>query len=145
MYIDTDIENRCVDLVEVGKGERMNWVIGTDIYALPCLKEIASKTCCIAQRTQLSACVCVCVCVCVFSLFSHVQLFSTLLTVAHQIPLSMGIFLGKNIGVGCYFLPQTAQCLMVIQTDGKWDSEREFKREGIYIYIYMCIYIHTYS
>ena len=32
--------------------------------------------------------------------FSHVQLFASLWTVAHQAPLSMG-FSSKNIGVGC--------------------------------------------
>ena len=36
-------------------------------------------------------CVCVCVCVCVLSRFSHVQLFATLWTVAHQVPLYSGI------------------------------------------------------
>ena len=34
--------------------------------------------------------ICVCVCVCVCELFSHVWLFATLWTVAHQDPLSMG-------------------------------------------------------
>ena len=34
--------------------------------------------------------VCVCVCACTLSHFSHVQLFATLWTVAHQAPLSMG-------------------------------------------------------
>ena len=36
---------------------------------------------------------------------SHVRLFVTLWTIAHQDPLSIG-FPGKNIGVGCYFLLQ---------------------------------------
>ena len=38
-------------------------------------------------------CVCVCVCVCarVLSRFSHVQLFATPWTVAHQAPQSMGL------------------------------------------------------
>ena len=36
-------------------------------------------------------CVCVCECVCVWSRFSHVQLFATLLTRAWQAPLSMQI------------------------------------------------------
>ena len=35
-------------------------------------------------------CVCVCVCVCVLSHLSHVQLFVTPWTAAHQPPLSMG-------------------------------------------------------
>ena len=35
-------------------------------------------------------CVCVCICVCVLSHFSHVRLFVTPWTVAHQAPLSMG-------------------------------------------------------
>ena len=34
--------------------------------------------------------VCVCVCACTLSHFSHVQLFASLWTVAHQAPLSMG-------------------------------------------------------
>ena len=37
--------------------------------------------------------------------FSHVQLFVTLWTVAHQAPLSMGSP-GKNTGVGCHALLQ---------------------------------------
>ena len=37
-----------------------------------------------------TVCVCVCVCVCVLSCFSHVRLFVTLWTVAHQPPLTMG-------------------------------------------------------
>ena len=35
---------------------------------------------------------CVCVCVCVLSCFSHVWLFATPCTVAHQAPLSMGFY-----------------------------------------------------
>ena len=41
----------------------------------------------------------------VFLLFSHVWLFATLWTVAHQAPLSMG-FPSKNTGMGCHFLLQ---------------------------------------
>ena len=41
----------------------------------------------------------------VLSHFSHIQLFVTLWTVAHQAPLSRG-FPGKNTGVGCHFLLQ---------------------------------------
>ena len=37
---------------------------------------------------------------------SHVQLFATPRTVAHQAPLSMGLFPSKNTGVGCHFLLQ---------------------------------------
>ena len=37
--------------------------------------------------------------------FSHVQLFVTLWTVAHQAPLSM-VFSSKNTGVGCHLLLQ---------------------------------------
>ena len=44
-------------------------------------------------------------CAGVLSRFSHVQLFVTLWTVAHQASLSMG-FPGKNTGVGCHFLLQ---------------------------------------
>ena len=40
------------------------------------------------QCRRVCACVCVCVCVCVS--FSHVWLFATPWTVAHQAPLSMG-------------------------------------------------------
>ena len=36
-------------------------------------------------------------------LLSHVRLFATPQTVAHQAPLSMG-FPGKNTGVGCHFV-----------------------------------------
>ena len=39
-------------------------------------------------------------------LLSHVQLFATPRTVAHQAPLSMGLFPSKNTGVGCHFLLQ---------------------------------------
>ena len=39
------------------------------------------------------------------AVLSHVRLFVTLWTVAHQAPLSMD-FPGKNIGVGCHFLLQ---------------------------------------
>ena len=42
---------------------------------------------------------------CVLSCFSHVWLFATLWTVAHQAPLSMGVS-GKNTGVGCHALFQ---------------------------------------
>ena len=51
------------------------------------------------------ACVCVCVCVCVHVL-SHVQLFATPWTVAHQTPLVHEIFPGKNTGAGHHFLLQ---------------------------------------
>ena len=50
-------------------------------------------------------CVCVCVCVCMhthtLSCFSHVKLFATAWTVAHQAPLSWD-FPGKNTRVGCH-------------------------------------------
>ena len=36
---------------------------------------------------------------------SHVRLFATLWTVAHQAPLSMG-FSSKDTGVGCHFILQ---------------------------------------
>ena len=39
-------------------------------------------------------------------LLSHVQLFATLWTIAHQAPLSKGHPPGKNAGVGCHFLVQ---------------------------------------
>ena len=41
---------------------------------------------------------------CMLSHFSHVWLFATLWTVAHQIPLSMAF--SKNAGVGCHALLQ---------------------------------------
>ena len=44
-----------------------------------------------------------CTGVCVLSRFSHVQLFATLWTIAHQAPLSTGLS-GKNTGVGCHAL-----------------------------------------
>ena len=52
----------------------------------------------------LYASVCVCVCVCAQSL-SHVWLFATSWTIAHQAPLSME-FSSKNTEVGCHFLLQ---------------------------------------
>ena len=45
--------------------------------------------------------VCVCVCVRVLSHFGHVWFFTTLWTVAHQVPLH-----GKNTGVDCHALLQ---------------------------------------
>ena len=33
----------------------MNWEIGIDIYTIPCVKQIAVGTCCIAQGDQLGA------------------------------------------------------------------------------------------
>ena len=55
----------------------------------------------------MCVCVCVrvCVCVCVCYTFSHVRLFETLWTVAHQVPLAME-FASKNPGLGCHSLPQ---------------------------------------
>ena len=50
-------------------------------------------------------CVCVCVCVCTCML-NHAQLFATPRTVAHQAPLSMRFFSGKNTRMGCRFLLQ---------------------------------------
>ena len=52
------------------------------------------------QQVLFTVCVCVCVCVCArarvhvcaLSCFSHVRLFATLWTVAHQASLSMGFF-----------------------------------------------------
>ena len=34
---DTDVENKLMD-TKVGRGGRMNWEIGIDIYALLCIK-----------------------------------------------------------------------------------------------------------
>ena len=42
---------------------------------------------------------------CVLNLFSRIQLFATLWTVAHQPPLSMG-FSRQETGVHCHFLLQ---------------------------------------
>ena len=39
-------------------------------------------------------------------LLSHAQHFATPWTIVHQTPLSMGIFPGKNTGVGCHALLQ---------------------------------------
>ena len=44
--------------------------------------------------------------VCSCALLSHVQLFTTPQTIAHQPPLSMGFSPDKNTGVGCHFLLQ---------------------------------------
>ena len=51
-------------------------------------------------------------CVCV-SYFSHVRLFATLWTVAHQAPLFVGYSPGKNTGMDCYALFQE-----IFQTQG---------------------------
>ena len=42
----------------------------------------------------------------VLSHFGHIQLLVTLWTVAHQTPLCMSFFLGKNTGMSCYALLQ---------------------------------------
>ena len=52
--------------------------------------------------TELTMCVCACMC---YWLLSHVRLFATPWTVAHQAPLSMG-FPDKNTREGCHFLLQ---------------------------------------
>ena len=44
----------------------------------------------IAKSVHVCVCVCARVCVCVLSCFSHVWLFATPWTIAHQSPLSMG-------------------------------------------------------
>ena len=86
-------------------------------------------------------CVCMCVCVCVLS---HVQLFATLWTVAHQAPLSMDS-LGKNTGVGCHFLLQGIflnqdlnPCLLCLL---HWQGEALLLHHPSEIYIYIYIYI----
>ena len=38
---DVDVGNTQVD-TRVGRGDRMNWEIGIDICALPCVKQITS-------------------------------------------------------------------------------------------------------
>ena len=50
-------------------------------------------------------CVCVCVCVCVCML-SCVQLLETPWTIAHQAPLLLRFFPGKNARLGCHFFLQ---------------------------------------
>ena len=62
---------------------------------------------CVISGTQHGAwyIVCVCVCVCMLSQFSHVWLYVTLWTGAHQAPLSME-FSRQECGVGWHALPQ---------------------------------------
>ena len=43
---------------------------------------------------------------CMLSCFSHVPLFATLWTIAHQAPLSMGMLQVRTAGVGCCALLQ---------------------------------------
>ena len=38
-----------------GHGVVVNWEIGIDVCALPCVKQIASGNCCIEQGAQLGA------------------------------------------------------------------------------------------
>ena len=54
----------------------------------------------------LCVCVCVCVFVCVWSHFSHVQLFVSPRTIAHQAPLSMGFSRQEYWGMVCHPLLQ---------------------------------------
>ena len=42
MNRDADIENEHVD-TGWARGGRMNWEIGTDIFTLPCVKQITSE------------------------------------------------------------------------------------------------------
>ena len=58
-----------------------------------CLTFVYVFTLHVCHYLTLCVCVCVCVCVCarVLSRFSHVQLFATPWTVAHQAPQSMGL------------------------------------------------------
>ena len=58
----------------------------------------------IPKHTVTHSCVCECVCVCA-ELLTHVWLFVTLWTVAHQGPLSMG-FSRQEHWSGCHFLLQ---------------------------------------
>ena len=48
---DTDIENRLLRTVLEGEGGT-NWESGNDICALPCVKETASESHCVAQRAR---------------------------------------------------------------------------------------------
>ena len=45
------MENRRVAMVD--RGDVMNWEIGFDVCAPPCVKQIASGNCYIAQGAQL--------------------------------------------------------------------------------------------
>ena len=64
-----------------------------DMGALLKFQQITTTLCTcvyVCVSVCVSLCVYVCVCVCV-SHFSHVRLFATLWTAAHQAPLSMGV------------------------------------------------------
>ena len=87
---------------ETGKEERrMLWYNGKSM-TLDVRNSIFYSlilTCCIIYKiSQSAAC-------CLLSRFSHVLLFATPGTVAHQALLSRG-FSSKHTGVGCYFLLQ---------------------------------------
>ena len=62
------------------------------------MKELFTKVWAGLRETSVFVCTCV---------FSHVQLFVALWTIARQAPLSMD-FLGKNTGVGCHALFQAS-------------------------------------
>ena len=90
---------------------------------------------------------------CVLSCFSHVRLFVTLWTVAHQAPLSM-CFSRQDTGVGCHSLLQgifltqglnlhllsllhwQAGSLPVVPPEKPWFTD--MKHLKIYIYVFGC-------
>ena len=73
-------------------------------------------------------------CVCVFFHFSHVRLFSSLWTVAHQEPQSMDSP-GKNTGLGCHVLlqgifptqesnPHLLHCRWILSHWATWEAHQ---------------------
>ena len=102
------------------------------------LKEIASKICCIAQRTQLSACVCVCVCV---------QSLQSCPTLFHPINCSPqgssihGDFSRQEYWSGLLFSTPDSS---VLNGDlNRWEvGQKEGVKERRDIYISICVHIY---
>ena len=79
-----------------------------------------SRVCVVCVR------VCVCVCVCEWYHFSHVRLFATLWTVAHQLPLSMGFSRQRH--------RHCLKCICSYSTSRKffWGNHHEHERNFNY-------------
>ena len=96
------------DLLEEGMATDSSilaWRIPMDKGAWPAMVHgVACKTELLSTTQHVYIWIYMCVRACVLSHFSHVQLFATLWTVAHQAPLSMEFSRQENTGVGCHFL-----------------------------------------
>ena len=71
---------------------------------------------------KITLCVCVCVCVCVYVLshFSHVQLFVTLWTIAHQAPLKL-----PDPGIKLVFLMSPTLAGRFFATSATWEAQKK--------------------